>query len=282
MSVGLVRAFGPVRAVRDLLTGVRFFATHARLVLAMSRRDLTQRYAGQAIGSIWVIGHPLFLTLLYIFIFGVVFKVKVGGTVELPLDFTAYLLSGLIPWLTFQAALNASCVSIVSNTGLVKQFVFPLEILPAKDVVTSMVVWGVGMATFALYVLATHGAPFGTWLLLPVLLIFQLLAMTGLALIVSALTVFFRDLKDFVQLFTTVGLFMMPVVYLPEMVPAAFRPILYANPFSYAIWSYQDALYFGRIEHPVAWIVFGAGSIVVFATGFRLFSRLKPLFASVL
>ncbi len=67
---------------------------HWRLTVAMARRDLARRYSGQLLGTIWIIGHPVFLTVLYIFIFAVVFKMKLGNTLEMPLDYTAYILSG--------------------------------------------------------------------------------------------------------------------------------------------------------------------------------------------
>jgi lipopolysaccharide transport system permease protein len=255
---------------------------HARLLVEMAKRDLAQRYAGQFVGRVWVIGHPLFLTLLYVFLFGVVFRMKLGGTHELPRDFTTYMLSGLIPWLTFQTAMSSSCASVLSNASLVKQFVFPLEVLPAKDVLTALVIWVVGVVIIAVYEMALHRSVPVTYLLLPVLFSLQLLAMVGVAFFLSATSVFFRDLKDFVQLFAQIGLFLMPVVYLPDMVPALFRPVLYLNPFSYMTWAYQDALYFGRIEHPYAWLVFAAASVFAFAAGFRVFQRLKPMFSSVI
>jgi lipopolysaccharide transport system permease protein len=74
----------------------------------------------------------------------------------------------------------------------------------------------------------------------------------------------------------------MPIVYLPEWVPPLFKPVIYVNPFSYMTWVYQDMLYFGRFEHPWAWLAFVVGSILVFAFGYRVFRRLKPHFSSAL
>ena len=278
----MIRLLNPFAYLRAFLDGARLMRRHARLLVEMAKRDLAQRYAGQFVGRVWVIGHPLFLTLLYVFLFGVVFRMKLGGTHELPRDFTTYMLSGLIPWLTFQAAMSSSCASVLSNSSLVKQFVFPLEVLPAKDVLTALVIWVVGVVIIAVYEMALHRSVPMTYLLLPVLFSLQLLAMVGVAFFLSATSVFFRDLKDFVQLFAQIGLFLMPVVYLPDMVPALFRPVLYLNPFSYMTWAYQDALYFGRIEHPYAWLVFAAASVFAFAAGFRVFQRLKPMFSSVI
>jgi lipopolysaccharide transport system permease protein len=106
--------------------------------------------------------------------------------------------------------------------------------------------------------------------------------MIGAAFALSAITVLVRDLRDFVALFSAAGIFLMPVVYLPDMVPAMFRPVLYLNPFSHMTWVYQDVLYFGHMEHPIAWIVFPLVSLLVFAMGYRIFRRLKPQFSNVL
>src|SRR4051794_23919093 len=93
-------ALHPLAYAQALEEGMALMARHRRLVLAMARRDLTNRYAGQLLGAFWIVAHPLFLTLLYLFIFGVVFRQRMGGTHELPLDYASYILSGLIPWLT--------------------------------------------------------------------------------------------------------------------------------------------------------------------------------------
>src|SRR5262249_1156856 len=198
----------PAPYVQALFEGLDLMTKHANLTLAMAHRELTSRYAGQFIGAFWIIGHPLFLTLLYVFVFGVVFKQRIGGTHELPLDYTSYILIGLMPWLTLAAALGSSSHSIIANAPLVKQFNFHLEGLPAKDVLIACVTWVVGMAATVLYILATTLAMSWMWVLLPVAFFFQLLMMIGCAFALSAVTVFFRDVKDLVTVFTTAGIFL--------------------------------------------------------------------------
>src|SRR5689334_6242739 len=112
-------ALNPVAFSQAFAEGLALLTRHWRLTVEMAKRDLMQRYAGQFIGVFWIIGHPLFLISLFVFIFGVVFKMKMGGTYEMPLDYTTYILSGLVPWLTFQTALSASCISVVANSSLV-------------------------------------------------------------------------------------------------------------------------------------------------------------------
>jgi lipopolysaccharide transport system permease protein len=270
---------GHGQALRE---GVLLVARHRRLAVEMARREVGDRYSGQAFGVLWAIGHPLFLLSVYAVVFGLVFRTKLGGTYEMPLDYTAYLLSGLIPWMGFQESMTRSCSSITGSAPLVKQMVFPLEVLPVRGVLVATFTQSVLLLLLAAYVLATTGGLHVTYLLVPLLLALQVLAMIGVAFLFSATSVFLRDLKDFVQLFCLAGMYLVPAFYLPAWVPDSFKPLLYLNPFSYLVWCYQDALYFGRIEHPWAWVVTSLGSVAVFVLGYRVFRRLKPAFGNVL
>jgi lipopolysaccharide transport system permease protein len=279
---GIRALLRPTAYVDAFMEGMSLLGRHRKLMIAMVRRELALRHVNQVMGSFWLIGHPLFLMALFVFLFGVVFNQKVGGTYELPRDYTVYILSGLVPWLAMVPAMTASCNSVVANASLVKQFVFHLEILPAKDVLTASVVWVVGIAVIVIYTLAEYRSLPWTYVLLPIAATVHLLAIVGLAFLFSALTVFFRDIQDFVTVFANIGLYIAPVTYLPQWVPAVFRPVLYLNPFSYLIWMYQDVLYFGRIEHPGAWVVSTVGALLAFAFGYRVFRRLKPVFGNAL
>jgi lipopolysaccharide transport system permease protein len=270
---------GHVGALRE----AGFLLTHHReLTFEMARREVSDRYAGQALGAMWAVGHPIFMTGLYVFVFAVVFKTKIGGTFEMPLDYTTYLLSGLIPWMAFQESMNKSCTAIAANASLVKQVVFPLEVLPAKGVIASLLPQFISTTILIAYVLIVHKTLFATHALLPILIFLQILDMLGTAYLLSAVGAYFRDVKDLVQLFCMAGVYLVPVVYLPGWTPRIFRPVLYLNPFSYPIWCYQDALYFGRFEHPWAWIVNGFVSVAIFVFGYRLFRKLKSGFGNTL
>lgn len=264
------------REVLGLLTRNR------QLTWEMTRREIADRYAGQMLGAFWAIGHPLALMGIYVFIFARVFQVRIGGTAELPLDYATYLLSGLIPWMAFQESMNKAATVILGNANLVKQVVFPIEVLPVKTVIASFGTQFVASGALAAYVLASHGRLPWTYGLLPALIAFQALAMIGVAYVLASVSVYFRDLKDFVQVFCLAGMYVTPVFYLPDMVPATFRPLLYFNPFSYMAWCYQDACYFGRLEHPWAWPMFFGGSLAAFYFGYRVFRKLKVCFGSVL
>lgn len=256
---------------------------HRTLAVEMAKRELTERYSGQALGIFWAVAHPLFLIGLYVFVFVVVFKTKIdtrGGA--MPLDYTTYILSGLIPWLALQECLAKAATAVTGNANLVKQVIFPVELLPVKTVLATTITQVISSVLLLMYVIATQRTAWATFLLLPVLMVLQCVFAIGLAFLLSAVGAFFRDLKDFIQIFTMAGVYLLPIFYLPDWVPRVFKPILYANPFSYVTWCYQDAVYFGRFEHPVAWIVFPLLSCSTFVLGYRVLRRLKPLLGNVL
>lgn len=272
-------ASGPILAMRRLMVSV---AKNRRITLELAKREHADRYAGQVFGVVWAIVHPLFLIGLYVFVFKFVFKQNFGGTDDLPFDYTVYLLSGLVCWLSSQDALIRSCSAIVSRSDLVRQVVFPLEILPVKVVLSSMFTLAVSVAVIVGYVAITFGRIPLIYLMLPLLVALQALFLTGIGFVLAVTGVFMRDIKDFIQVFATAGIYLMPVVYLPNMVPSLFKPFLYLNPFSYLVWCFQDVLFYGRIEHPVAWGVSSVGGLIVLLWGYLLFDRLRPAFGSVI
>src|SRR3954468_1849422 len=182
------------------------------LTFALARREVTDKYTRQVLGSVWAIGHPLIHVCVYIFLFQIVLKQRIGGTVVMPLDFVAYLLSGLIPWLAVQESLNKGSTVVTSNANLVKQVVFPVEVLPVKSVLACFVTQTVGTVCLAAYVLIKHpelpvnytGLP-QTYALLAVWWVFQALGMAGIVFAISALGVYVRDIKELVQVFSVVG-----------------------------------------------------------------------------
>jgi len=274
--------FNPRSNLQAFSELISLLTRYRLLTFELARRELSDRYVGQLFGLFWTFVHPLMVMLVYVFIFNFVFVSKVGGTMEMPLDITAYILAGIIPWITFSDAMGKASTSILNNANLVKQVIFPVEVLPVKGVLATLFTELVFLGLITIYTLITFHSLWITYLLLPVLLFFQALAMVGVSYILSAMGVYIRDTKDFVQVFLTLGMWFVPILYLPEAIPQVIRPIIYANPFTYMIFCFQDILYFGRIEHPSAWVIFPLLSVLVFLFGYRLFRKLKTMFGNVL
>lgn len=268
--------------VGALVESFQFLKDKRKLVLAMAARELNTRYAGQMFGILWALGHPLFQMVVFVYVFGVVFQQKIGGTYEFPRDYTVYILSGLASWLSIAPVIAAATTILRSSANLIKQFTFDSRILPVREVVVGSVVWLVSVGVVVIYSLIKDGTMPWTYLLLPVLAAQQMMLTLGLAWAIAGVSAFIRDLKDIVTLINSVMIYVLPIVYLPDWLPAQFKPIIYLNPLSYTIWTYQDVLYYGRIEHPWAWVISPLTALVVFTSGYRLFRRLSPSFGAVL
>ncbi len=268
-----------VQALRELLL---LLTRQRHLTVEMTKREIVDRYLGQVFGVLWAVGHPMLLMGVYVFIFAHVFKMKMGGTRELPLDYTTYLLAGLIPWSSFQESMAKSCTVIVNNANLVKQVIFPLEVLPVKGVLASLINQCIFLALLLIYVLVTQQVLLWTYVLLPGLVVLQTMAMIGVSYILAAVGVYFRDIKDVVQVFSVIGFYLLPILYVPEFIPKFLEFLFYVNPLSYLIWCYHDVLYFGRFEHWWAWLILTPFSIGIFIVGYRLFRKLKLMFGNVL
>jgi homopolymeric O-antigen transport system permease protein len=261
---------------------VRLVYRKRALTYELARREITSEHTTKALGMFWGILQPLFVLIVYAVIYGVVFKARIGGTHALPRNFTIYLLSGLVPWFAFLLSMTKATSVIVGNANLVKEVVFDLNLLPVATAIAACFSLVLGLGFVVLLSLLDYGIPPLTYLALPALFLVQFLAMTGSAFALSALGTFIRDVRDLVQLSAVVLIFLMPIVYVPTEVPSTFRPLVALNPLTYMVYCYQDVLYFGRIAHPTAWIVFPLGSLFLFAAGYRLFRRVRPFFANVL
>jgi lipopolysaccharide transport system permease protein len=268
-----------------LLDPFRAVRRYRGLIWDLTKWDIADRYTGEAFGAFWFIGQPLLLMGLYLFIFGFVFPARYPAGAAMPADFTTYILSGLVPWLTCAQTMAAAPGVVINHANLVKQVIFPVEMLVVKTVLSIASTQLLTMAiTLGYIALAGQGLPW-TALLLPVLFALQIIALTGLAMVLAAAAVYFRDLKEIIQIFNTVGLFIAPILYQPELIErisAKIAWVLYVNPFSHLIWCYRDLLFHGALEHPWSWLIVTLLSLTTFVLGYRVFARLRPLFGDAL
>jgi lipopolysaccharide transport system permease protein len=216
----------------------------------MTKRDLVERQAGVALPGFWVLGQPLLMMLVSVFVFSFVFNTRLGGN-ESRFGYTIFLLAGLVPWLSFQEAIGRAPTSIIDNAALIKQIVFPIEIIPLKLALSTVLLLAVGLLVILLLSLAAGTSHTLWWLLLPLPIFCHLTMTIGLVYFLGAAGVFIRDFRNLVQLFLMIGVFVHPILYVPGMLPRWGEFIFALSPFSYVIWLYRDVL-LGSVEHPVA------------------------------
>ena len=278
-------AWSDVLRIGVMLTLRRIFrmaTSQIDLVREMTTRELFQSMAAHGVVKVWTFSTPLVTVGVYLLVFGFVLGTKLNLSVDFPGDYPSYVLIGLLPWLVTQNVLARSTGALLGNANLVKQVIFPVEVLPTSTVLAVAISFLPATVVVVTYKLVFAGGLSWFALLFPIVALLHLLLLWGLAFALSALTPFVRDIREVVNVFSVLAMYFTPAVYLPAWVPRPFLPFIYANPFSYVTWVYQDVLFYGEFRHPTAWVVFVAISVGSVVGGYSLFRKLKPYWGNVI
>ncbi len=261
-----------------MLHNLRQLVRYRGLIQSLVARELKARYRGSVLGFFWSFINPLLLLLIYTFVFNTVLPGIRPAWLE---PYALFMFCGILPWTWFASSLSESANVLIAGGNLIKKVLFPAEILPIVAVLANMVHFFLGLpilAAFLVYYSAPLHASEIVWF--PAVVAVQLLLTSGLALIVSALTVHFRDIKDILANLLTFWFFATPIIYPMAQAPPLGKRFLNLNPFTHLAVSYQEILFYpGPFGHWKWLLALGAGSAGLFLAGYFLFDRLRDSFA---
>ena len=250
----------------------RTLVAYRSLLLSITRVELKKKYAGSVLGMGWVVLQPALLLSVYLFIYMVVFKVRFPGFSRF--DYVLYVFCGLVPYLGFMEALTTGGMSLKQNMHLVKNVMLPIELIPVRAVMVGMASQFVSMGLVIVMVAVTGKLSLHI-LWLPIVVLLQLMALAGLTWILASLTVALPDVTYFVNLLIFLLMWLSPIGFTPEMVPAEFRIVIYLNPVSYMIEAYRDSMLNGTWPSLRVVVVYAGGSLLTFAAGAAFFRAFK-------
>ena len=248
------------------------------LIASLVARELKARYRGSVLGFFWSFVNPLLLLLIYT----VVFTVVLPGVHPPELEpYALFMFCGILPWTWFSASLLESSNVLVAGGNLIKKVLFPAEVLPIVTVLAGLVHFCLGLPILAAFLIYYRVPVTPTDLLwFPAIVATQLELTLGLALLVSALTVHFRDVRDLLANLLTLWFFATPIIYPMTQAPQQVRRLLSLNPFTHLAIAYQDVLFTpGPFAHGARLLAVAAGSFVVCLFGYFVFDRLRDTFA---
>ena len=275
---GMISAQTARRAVwRPLIELPRRFD----LVWPLARRMVVARYRGSALGIVWAVLTPAVMIAVFTFLFAGVFGARFTPT-GTPWDYALYLFCGLLPWTAFSESLQQSAGIVVAHANLVKRVVFPLEALPVSQALASLAGQLFGTVALLLATLVIRRELHATILWLPVLLVPQLLLTLGGSWLVASLGVFIRDTAQVLTLLLMAWLYLTPIIYPEQVVPARFRPALELNPFTPLVRSYRRVMLEGAPPDWHGLLYVTALSLAAFLLGYWWFARTRKNFADVI
>jgi lipopolysaccharide transport system permease protein len=261
-----------------LLSSLRQLFRYRALIQSLVARELKARYRGSVLGFFWSFVNPLLLLLVYTFVFTVVLPGVHPPELE---PFALFLFCGILPWTWFSSSLLESSNVLIAGGNLIRKVLFPAEVLPIVTVLAGLVHFCLGLPILAAF-LVYYGVPIvvGDLLWFPVVVLVQLVLTLGLALLLSALAVHFRDIRDLLQNLLTLWFFATPIIYALSQAPLSVRRFLNVNPFTHLAVSYQEVLF--RTGPFTGWprlLALAGASFLVLAVGYFVFDRLRDTLA---
>ena len=237
---------------------------YREMIFSLIRKDLRGRYKGSVLGFFWTFLNPLLQLVVYTVVFSVLFPT----TLE---KFYIFLFVGLVPWLFFNTSLVGGATSITSQENLIKKIYFPRQVLPISYVSSAFInMLLTFIVIFAVLIFSGFGIDFMILWALPIVMLVEYILVLGIAMITSALTVFFRDLEYVLGIIGMLWMYLTPILYGSP------------NPMTGVILCYKDILYYKRL--PDLETIGGALGIGVFfaLVGFIVFGKLQKRFVEEL
>jgi lipopolysaccharide transport system permease protein len=249
-------------------------AGFSEIVVHLVRRAMDAEHRMTILGWAWPLVRQLAQLATLVFIFGSVINLHIP-------HFPVYVFSGLVSWTWFSTGTGSASASLLDERHLVFQPRFPSIVLPIVAIAVPLV--DVALALPVLLVLASfEGGLHWTLVLLPAVVVLQLYMMSGIAWLVSAASVFFRDVPNVVAVALQVIFYMSPVFYRLKSVPSHYGNILKLNPMTTVIEGYRAVLLDQPAPSFIRFGYVGVLSTVLVVAGFVFFRRRAPSFVDSL
>ncbi len=249
---------------------------YREMIFTLVHKELRGKYKGSVLGFLWSFLLPLFQLVVYT----IVFSVFMPTAIE---KFYMFLFVALVPWLFFNSCVVGGSTAIIQQKNLVEKIYFPRLVLPLAFSISYFVNMLLSfIIVFIALFISGIGISFDVLWYLPIIMLIECLMGIGVAMLFSALTVFFRDMEYILSIITMAWMYMTPILYPIAQVPEEYQQILYMNPMTAVIIAYRDILYYQQapelktLTYAIVW------GLVVLVGGFVTFQKLQKRFVEAL
>jgi ABC-type polysaccharide/polyol phosphate export permease len=236
--------------------------------------DLRHRYAGTGLGVVWNVLHPLAMIGLYSLIFSTLMPARLPDVNE-RFGYVLYLCCGFLPWLAFSECVTRGTVAFLENAAYLRKLPMPEQVFVAQTAASATMGLGISFSLLLVIALAIGHRPTAYWLLLPVPLVLLQGAGFAIGLLLGTLNVFFRDVGQLVQIGLQVVFWTVPVVWTPQILPAAWRPLLRWHPLVPMLAGIRDLFLFNRIPPAGEWALMLAWPAAFMLLAYAAFHSLR-------
>ena len=240
---------------------------HARdLLRELVARDMKLRYKRSVLGIVWSLLNPLLQLLILYFVFGVLLSLKIP-------HYASFLFIGVLVWNWFSSSLLFATGAIVDNRELIKRPGFPIAILPTVTVTSHLIHFLIAIPALLICIVLDVGQITTALVALPLVIALQFILTLSLAYLVATFHVAFRDTQYLLSVLLQLLFFLTPIFYALSFIPEKYRPLLTLNPMVHLLNAYRVILINGEWPDSRSLVVLAIGSILLLATGYRVFVR---------
>ncbi len=261
---GFFDIFSRLRSYRDLF-------------LVFIWREFTVRYKQSLIGVLWAVFQPLSMMLLFTFIFTYILQYKVASY-----PYVLFFYAGSLPWSFFSSSLNYAIPSLVSHYNLVTKIYFPREILPLAGVAVAFIDFFIASIVYVVLIIAFKVKITLTILWFLPLFILLLLLASSMSLVLSALNVYYRDVKLASGFLIQLWFFASPVFYSIDKLSMKMKLILFINPLTFIIENMRRCVIEGRSVVLWQFLIEVVFTLMLFIISYRFFLYTEKRFADVI
>ena len=262
--------------------GIREVLSRRRLIAYLVRADLRRSGSDTLLGNLWWFMDPLLQMLVYVIFIGIILQRRTP-------DYPLFVLSAILPWKWFESAVKDGVTAIVSRERLIKQIYFPKLVLPVATTMAGIVSFAFGLIPLVAITAIFYPAHLSAWfLLIPIVAVVQLVFSLGIAILVSAANVFYRDVGNLTRHVLRMWFYLSPALYPPESVKELTKDnpiigdIFALNPWTIMFGAYRDLIFYGQAPHWSGLAILLVVSAVMVLIAVYLFKRAEPSFAKVL
>ncbi len=239
------------------------------------KKEFRGKYKKSFLGVLWSFLNPLFQLLIYALVFPFILKSNID-------NYTVFLIVALFPWNFFNLSVIQSAACIVANGGIIKKVYFPREILPLSTTTSNLINFLI-TEIIVFTTLFISGVGIGpTIIVLPVIILMQYILQLGISFILSAITVYIRDVEYLINVIMMLAFYLSPIVYSADMIPAKYLPIFKLNPMFHIIKYYREILYYQTMPNIGSVLILFLICILILIIGYLIFKKLEKRFAEEL
>ena len=234
-------------------------------------RDLKVKYRRSFLGYLWSLLNPLLMMAVMTVVFSHIFRANME-------NYPLYLICGQTLFGFFTESTGMAMSSILANGGLIKKIYIPKFIFPVSRVTSSFVTMSFSLAAIVIVMIVTRAHFYWTILLTPIPIVFLFLFCCGMGMMLSALSVYFRDVTHLWGVVTLAWMYATPIFYTIDMMPTNIMRLMKLNPMYHYLNIFRNLVMFGNIPGANAWLGCIASGLVFFALGLIVFGRLQKNF----